>query len=91
MIWISGNTYPIRYSIRTMGFTWNAKAKVWERTLPLTPDEEASLSKRPGIVVDNAEEALIDTRAPNREMTYKQRYGRCEDAPCCGCCGPQFY
>jgi hypothetical protein len=21
------------------------------------------------------------------EPSYKQRYGRCEDAPCCGCCG----
>ena len=20
---------------------------------------------------------------------FKQRHGRCEDAPCCGCCGPQ--
>ena len=23
-----------------------------------------------------------------RERTWKERYGRCEDAPCCGCCGP---
>lgn len=21
------------------------------------------------------------------EPTYKERHGRCEDAPCCGCCG----
>ena len=20
---------------------------------------------------------------------HKRKYGRCEDAPCCGCCGPQ--
>lgn len=20
---------------------------------------------------------------------WKQKHGRCEDAPCCGCCGPQ--
>ena len=20
------------------------------------------------------------------EQTYKEQYGRCEDAPCCGCC-----
>ncbi len=20
-------------------------------------------------------------------LTYKQQHGRCEDAPCCGCCG----
>lgn len=23
-----------------------------------------------------------------KERTYKQIHGRCEDAPCCGCCGP---
>lgn len=27
--------------------------------------------------------------ADGGELSYKQRYGRCEDAPCCGCCGPQ--
>jgi len=21
-----------------------------------------------------------------REMTHKEQFGRCEDAPCCGCC-----
>ena len=24
--------------------------------------------------------------APMPERTWKERYGRCEDAPCCGCC-----
>lgn len=22
-----------------------------------------------------------------RELTFKERFGHCEDAPCCGCCG----
>jgi hypothetical protein len=26
-----------------------------------------------------------------REPTYKQQHGRCEDAPCCGCCGETGY
>lgn len=30
----------------------------------------------------------LDCNGEARELTYKQRYGRCEDAPCCGCCGP---
>jgi len=30
----------------------------------------------------------ITTRATTSvyERTYKQMYGHCEDAPCCGCC-----
>jgi hypothetical protein len=27
-----------------------------------------------------------DADATPAERTWKQRYGRCEDAPCCGCC-----
>ena len=26
-------------------------------------------------------------RRSSTSSTWKQRYGRCEDAPCCGCCG----
>jgi hypothetical protein len=25
-----------------------------------------------------------------RQDDFRRRYGRCEDAPCCGCCGPQM-
>lgn len=28
---------------------------------------------------------------PERELTWKEKYGRCEDAPCCGCCGVDAY
>ena len=26
------------------------------------------------------------THAPARPQTHRERFGRCEDAPCCGCC-----
>lgn len=29
---------------------------------------------------------LSDRRIGAPATTWKQRYGRCEDAPCCGCC-----
>jgi hypothetical protein len=29
--------------------------------------------------------ASLDPREDNR--SFKEKYGRCEDAPCCGCCG----
>jgi hypothetical protein len=25
------------------------------------------------------------------ELTHKEQYGQCEDAPCCGCCGVNLY
>lgn len=97
MTFISGNTYVNRHLIKPMGFTWNKRSKVWERTLPLTPDEESTLAAISGIMVDNHEGVLIDNTAPKRRgnstftRSHKEIYGRCEDAPCCGCCGPQFY
>lgn len=27
-------------------------------------------------------------RRAGHERSYKEVHGRCEDAPCCGCCGP---
>lgn len=36
-----------------------------------------------------AKGARARTRDAEEGQTYKQRYGRCEDAPCCGCCGYQ--
>jgi hypothetical protein len=39
-------------------------------------------SKRQGWSVRHA-----DCSGEAAEPTWKQRYGRCEDAPCCGCCG----
>ena len=44
----------------------------------ITPDVEAQL-EQPELA-----EAL---GAACGEPSYKEVYGRCEDAPCCGCCG----
>jgi len=35
--------------------------------------------------------AHVECNGEPREQTYKERYGRCEDAPCCGCCGIDLY
>lgn len=31
--------------------------------------------------------AAAETEARYDARSHKQRHGRCEDAPCCGCCG----
>ena len=82
---ISGNTYPARKVIKEMGFKWNPSNKTWVKYSDTFNNIDAlasfdriiiNQSKDNGIVKD-----ILDTRS------YKQRYGRCEDAPCCGCCG----
>ncbi len=35
--------------------------------------------------------AHVDCSASEpRELSHKERFGRCEDAPCCGCCGGMY-
>jgi hypothetical protein len=69
---ISGNTYPVKDQIRALGGKWNSALKVWS-----VPDDK------------EAEALALVGNSPSRgqERSYKQIHGRCEDAPCCGCCG----
>jgi len=32
------------------------------------------------------EDAVVATHFSDGTVTYRNRKGRCEDAPCCGCC-----
>lgn len=88
---VTGNTYPIRHILKPMGFKWNPKFKSWDKPHVLSPDQLDQLSSYRGLDIKYYNEReghfsdVVDTR------TYKQINGRCEDAPCCGCCGPQFY
>lgn len=33
----------------------------------------------------------LECHTKERELTHKEKYGQCEDAPCCGCCGVHPY
>lgn len=83
---LSGNTYPVRERIREMGGIWNAAAKTW--FVPASRHGEAQR------LVDAAPKSAYEPRktrskyarfAGGGEWTQNRR-GRCEDAPCCGCC-----
>lgn len=76
---ITGNTYPVKESLKAMGGKWDARQKAW-----MVPDEVAEDAR-----------ALVSTssRKYRRGVGYSSsgafmvsRQGRCEDAPCCGCC-----
>lgn len=84
MTLITGNTYPHRAAFRAMGGEWDASAKGWR-----VPDEKASEaremvgSRRPSYKPRTVSHY---TRFSSGHEVYTNRKGRCEDAPCCGCC-----
>lgn len=85
---ITGNTYPARTIIKSMGFKWRPNTKSWISYTNFNNVE--ALARFDGIVINQSKDSgivedILDTRS------YKQLHGRCEDAPCCGCCGQNAY
>jgi hypothetical protein len=81
MTTITGNTYPHRAALKSLGGRWNAAQKQWEM-----PDDTAEEAQ-----------ALVNRRRPSDDYIsyeirtsggtfYRNKNGICEDAPCCGCC-----
>ena len=87
-ILITGNTYPVKDQLRSLGGVWDKKAKGWR-----VPSEVADAAR------DLVASAKSSTRSSDRYQSnyayfpstggewYQNKNGRCEDAPCCGCCG----
>ena len=88
---ITGNTYPVRNELRAMGGQWDANAKAW-----LVPDDRADEARGllpTGTARRNASRRYDSSRRVSNyarfssgAVVYTNRRGRCEDAPCCGCC-----
>ena len=87
----TGNTYPVKDSLKAMGGKWDAGLKQW-----LVPDDRfieaqelvarAPASRRNSYPQRNARYGSNYTRFSSGAEVYTNRNGRCEDAPCCGCC-----
>lgn len=93
---ITGNTYPVKEQIKALGGRWNRAAQGWE-VPEANAEQAAKIVEEAGPV-----EARRDTprRRWGRGSRYGSTYtrfssgaevftnkrGRCEDAPCCGCC-----
>jgi hypothetical protein len=85
---ITGNTYPVKDQIKALGGRWNSVRKGWE-----VPSDNAGEAQA---LVDGAPSASRSRSSDNRYVSYEVRTsggtfyrnynGRCEDAPCCGCC-----
>jgi hypothetical protein len=89
---IVGNTYPVKDQIKALGGRWDGRAKGW-----IVPEDQAAAARA---LVDGAPESTQTparrryagrmgssyTRFSSGAEVYTNRRGRCEDAPCCGCC-----
>lgn len=82
---VYGNTFKHKRKIKELGFRWNARQKFWQKFE--NPDDKTieALETLSGVIVILDDKELIDNRS------HKEKYGRCEDAPCCGCCGQHSY
>jgi len=92
---ITGNTYPVKDQIKALGGQWNKAAKGWNVPAERA-DEARALVNAPGRQYAPRQ----DRPKYGRRTRYGSRYarfssgaevftnqnGRCEDAPCCGCC-----
>lgn len=77
---IIGNTYPHRAALRAMGGEWDGRAKAWN-----VPDDKAD-EARALVARRERRYGSVYTRFSSGAEVYRNRAGRCEDAPCCGCC-----
>lgn len=84
---ITGNTYPVKDRLKALGGRWNGRDRGWE-----VPDAEAELARSivaevtPANYVPRGGRVSNYFRFSSGEVMYRNKRGRCEDAPCCGCC-----
>ena len=89
---ITGNTYPVKESIKALGGTWNKPQQGW-----MVPDENAEQARalvatapaqerQPANSARRSRYRSTVTRFSSGAEIYRNSRGRCEDAPCCGCC-----
>jgi hypothetical protein len=89
-ILITGNTYPVKESIKALGGRWNSAAKGWDVPADKADEARALVAgagpARPAGRGRFSRYGSTYTRFSSGAEVYTNRRGRCEDAPCCGCC-----
>jgi hypothetical protein len=78
---ITGNTYPHRTALKSLGGRWNAAKKCWQ-----LPDETAEEAQSLVNRKHPADDYVSYEIRTSGGTFYRNKRGRCEDAPCCGCC-----
>lgn len=86
---IIGNTYPVKEQLKALGATWNKGAQGWN-----IPNENADRAREivaaagPSSYVPRQRGGYgsVYTRFASGAEVFRNKRGRCIDAPCCGCC-----
>ena len=91
---ITGDTYPVRNYLRELGCVWRPGPRLWEApSAAVAVQARERVAKGPGI--SGGHSASRPSRPKYRSNyarfssgaeVYTNKRGRCEDAPCCGCC-----
>ena len=87
-ILITGNTYPVREQIKAMGGRWVRKAQGWEVPVAVAAAAQALVDAAPAAARRPASryQSHYAYFPSTGGEWYQNKNGRCEDAPCCGCC-----
>jgi hypothetical protein len=87
---ITGNTYPVKEQIKALGGRWNKALQGWD--VPESAAEQcraivAGAGKSTYVPrVSRYASRSVYTRYSSGAESFQNSRGRCEDAPCCGCC-----
>jgi len=81
---ITGNTYPVKDQIKALGGRWNSVRKGWEVPTANAEEAQALVESAPR---SSGRNGRVSFEVRTSGGTFYRNYnGRCEDAPCCGCC-----
>ena len=89
MILITGNTYPVRAQIKALGGTWDSVREGWHVPEAVAPQAQALVVAAPPSTYTprrRSHRRSGHTRFNSGATIERNPRGRCEDAPCCGCC-----
>jgi hypothetical protein len=64
------------------------KSLCYNCALPIRPGDEIVVDARRKTRHAGCDPGIIVTRFASGATSYRNARGRCEDAPCCGCCSP---
>ena len=83
---ITGHTYPVRQQMRDLGGVWNRAANGWDIPAARADEARAILASGPVRRPSRANRYAGYTRFAGGGESFRNPRGRCEYAPCCGCC-----
>ena len=99
MTTVTGNTYPVRAQLKELGGRWDPTRQGWNFTSDQAAEEAREIVAAAGPAqpytprrnrsrrrYGRSKYRSTYTRFSSGAEVFTNKNGRCEDAPCCGCC-----